>query len=80
MNTPVSSYDHLVFGCVSWNNCQFSDNALMSNIPRLTIIHGKGNGIKRKAVLQKLKEYKDVKKVWHPEDNEGGIGVTLVEF
>ncbi len=59
---------------------EFLDTALMSNMPRLKIIHGKGSGVKRKAVLQKLKEYKDVKRVWHPEENDGGNGVTYVDF
>jgi len=59
---------------------EFLDNALMSNMPELKIIHGKGAGVLRNAVHQKLKEYKDIKKIWHPKDEEGGIGVTYVKF
>ncbi len=59
---------------------EFVDNALMSNIPSLRIIHGKGTGVLRKAILEKLKEYKDIKEVWHPSDESGGNGVTIVDF
>lgn len=59
---------------------EFVDNALMSNIPSLRIIHGKGTGVLRKAILQKLKEYKDIKEVSHPADESGGNGVTIVDF
>ncbi len=69
--TKMDAEDHLQ---------EYLDNALMSNLSTIKIIHGKGNGILRKTVLSKLKEYKDVKKIWHPEDEEGGQGVTYVEF
>jgi len=59
---------------------EFVDNALMSNMPSLRIIHGKGSGVLRKAILGKLKEYKDIKEVRHPADENGGNGVTIVEF
>ena len=31
-------------------------------------------------IIAKLKEYKEVKKHFHPEHFEGGDGVTVVEF
>ena len=58
----------------------FMDNAVVSSANILRIVHGKGNGILRKLVKQKLKEYKSVKKIYHPEQNEGGDGVTIVEL
>jgi DNA mismatch repair protein MutS2 len=59
---------------------EFLDNALISNLSRVKIIHGVGSGVLRKMVRKKLREYKDVKKVWHPEDEMGGQGVTFVDF
>jgi DNA mismatch repair protein MutS2 len=57
---------------------EFMDQALINNISDLKIIHGIGTGVLRKAIHQKLKEYKDVKRVYHPEEEYGGIGVTYV--
>ncbi len=56
----------------------FVDNALINSLHMLKILHGKGDGILKKAVWSKLKEYKDITKVYHPEDEFGGSGVTLV--
>jgi DNA mismatch repair protein MutS2 len=55
----------------------FLDKALINNLSMLEIIHGKGNGILRSIVHQKLKEYADIKKFWHPEENDG---LTLIEL
>ena len=59
---------------------EFMDNAVVSSANSLRIVHGKGDGILRKVVKKKLKEYKEVKKQFHPEHFEGGDGVTIVEF
>ena len=48
---------------------QFVDGALMNNLSFLEIIHGKGNGVLKKAVLQKLKEFKQIKEISHPQDD-----------
>ena len=53
------------------------DQALMSSVEMIEIVHGKGNGTLRKAVKKKLKEFKGIKKIWHPEGNDG---VTFVSF
>ncbi len=58
----------------------FVDKALMSSVTTLRIIHGKGDGILRKGVKSKLREYKAIREVRHPESNDGGDGVTIVEF
>ena len=58
----------------------FMDNAMMSSANSIHIVHGKGNGILRKLVKSKLKEYKNVKRQYHPEHFEGGDGVTIVEM
>jgi DNA mismatch repair protein MutS2 len=58
----------------------FMDNAMMSSANSIHIVHGKGNGVLRKLVKSKLKEYKNVKRQYHPESFEGGDGVTIVEM
>ncbi|MCP4439305.1 MAG: endonuclease MutS2 [Aureispira sp.] len=58
----------------------FLDEALMANSTRVEIIHGKGSGVLRKAVHHKVKEYPNIKNVYHPEANRGGDGLTVIEF
>ena len=58
----------------------FVDKALVSNSPNLRIIHGKGNGILRKAVRKKLKEYNVEMEISHPHPDDGGDGVTIVDI
>ena len=58
----------------------FVDQALMASVGNLRIIHGKGNGILRNAVKMKLREYDVSMDVRHPEPEQGGDGVTLVEI
>ena len=55
----------------------FVDKALMSNATQLNIVHGKGNGVLRKAVKQKLREYNAIHEIRHPQQSEGGDGVTI---
>ncbi len=55
----------------------FVDRGMIENVAELKILHGKGNGTLRKAVKEKLREYKLVK-ARHPAANQGGDGVTLV--
>ena len=59
---------------------EFMDRAVVSSANSVHIVHGKGNGVLRKVVKNKLREYKQVKKFFHPEHNEGGDGATVVEF
>ncbi len=60
---------------------KFVDNALLSNASILRILHGKGDGILRKVVRHKLKEYGgNISNVYHPEQESGGDGVTIVEL
>ncbi len=58
----------------------FMDQAIVSSANSIRIVHGKGNGTLRKVVSRKLKEYKGIKKIYHPENNEGGDGVTMIEL
>jgi DNA mismatch repair protein MutS2 len=59
---------------------EFLDNALLSNVHEVRIIHGKGFGVLRKAVQVKLKEYPNIKDIRYAEANQGGDGQTVVEF
>lgn len=58
----------------------FMDQALMTNATNLRIVHGKGNGILRKAVRSKLREYNVPMDISHPVAEQGGDGVTIVEM
>lgn len=60
---------------------KFLDNALLTNASNLQILHGKGDGVLRRVVRQKLKEYGgSVSNIYHPEQEQGGEGVTVVEL
>jgi DNA mismatch repair protein MutS2 len=60
---------------------KFVDNALLSNANTVRILHGKGDGILRRAVKEKLREYGGaVSSVYHPPPNDGGDGVTLADL
>jgi len=58
----------------------FLDKAIVNNAHEIKIIHGKGSGALKKIVLKKLREYRDVREYYHPEDEMGGDGVTFVKF
>ena len=58
----------------------FLDSSVMSNISTVTIIHGKGTGLLRKAVHKRLKEHPSVKSFRLGVYGEGEDGVTIVEL
>ncbi|MBT8219923.1 MAG: Smr/MutS family protein [Bacteroidia bacterium] len=59
---------------------EFVDTAIIANVDRLKIIHGRGNGILKKAVWEKLKEYRDIQRIYHPDFEAGGDGVTIIKL
>ena len=59
---------------------QFIDNAFVSGLHRVDIIHGKGTGALRKRVTEFLKTCPHVKSFRLGEWNEGSTGVTVVEI
>jgi DNA mismatch repair protein MutS2 len=59
---------------------EFFDKALLSNARTLEVVHGKGSGALRKLVIKKMKEYKDLDSYWHPADESGGDGVTMIQM
>ena len=56
----------------------FLDRAVLSHISTVTIIHGKGTGLLRKAVHQRLKKLPYVKSFRLGVFGEGEDGVTIV--
>lgn len=56
------------------------DSCVLSNVSVLTVIHGKGTGVLRKAVFKHLKNHKSVKTQRLGGYYEGGDGVTIVEL
>ena len=59
---------------------KYLDDAYLSHIEKVTIIHGRGTGALKEAVQQKLKKTKYVKAYRAGAFGEGDAGVTIVEF
>jgi DNA mismatch repair protein MutS2 len=59
---------------------QFIDKALLSNVNRVHVVHGIGNGILKKTVAKSLRNQSYIKSLSHPEEDMGGQSVTIVEF
>lgn len=59
---------------------RYIDNAMLSKLEQVTIIHGKGTGALRAAVQQSLKMNKLIKKYRLGRFGEGEDGVTIVEL
>ena len=59
---------------------KYLDDAYLSHIPSVRIVHGKGTGALRNAVTNFLKKCKYVKSYRAGEHGEGDAGVTIVEF
>lgn len=59
---------------------RFIDQAVLSGIPMLQIIHGKGTGTLKKVIHELLEKHPAVKKKRLGGLDEGGAGVTFVEM
>lgn len=59
---------------------QFLDNAVMSGLNTVYIIHGRGTGALRKAITQHLRGHKHVKSYRLGTYGEGEDGVTVAEL
>lgn len=59
---------------------QYLDQALLSNHPMVTIIHGKGTGALRSGVQKALQEHPQVSRFEYSPPNAGGDGSTIVYF
>jgi DNA mismatch repair protein MutS2 len=65
-------------GCYEMES--FIDRAIMSGLHTVTIIHGKGTGVLRTAIRQRLRSMKSVKSFRPGVYGEGEDGVTVVEL
>lgn len=59
---------------------KYLDQVILAGLHRFRVIHGKGTGVLRQAVQQYLKENPYVKAVYFAEQNEGGLGASVVEI
>ena len=58
----------------------FIDKAVMSDLPFVRIVHGKGTGALRSKIRQYLKNNKKVLDFYSPPPQAGGDGVTVVKL
>lgn len=56
------------------------DSAILAEQPYLRVIHGKGTGVVRERVQRVLKQDRRVKASAFAPQNQGGTGVTIVDF
>jgi len=59
---------------------KFIDKALLSNVSKIYIVHGRGSGQLRKGVHEYLKNQAFVKSFRVAENSEGGQAITVVEL
>ncbi len=59
---------------------KYLDDALLSGLDRIEIIHGKGTGVLREGITGYLKNHRNVKNYRLGDIGEGGDGVTIVEL
>ncbi|MNI64700.1 Endonuclease MutS2 [compost metagenome] len=59
---------------------KYLDEAYMAGLGEVSLIHGKGTGVLRKAINDMLKKHPHVKSYRLGEYGEGGTGVTVVQL
>ena len=59
---------------------KYLDDALLSHLSSVRIVHGKGTGALRKGIHEYLRRQKHVKSFHLAEFGEGDAGVTIVNF
>jgi len=58
----------------------FIDNAVVSGLPMIRIVHGKGTGALRAKIRNYLRSNKDTEEFYSPPPEAGGSGVTVVKL
>lgn len=59
---------------------KYLDDAALAGLESVSIVHGKGTGALRSAITELLSDHPHVASFRLGEDNEGGLGVTVVEL
>lgn len=59
---------------------KYIDDAFISGLEEVTVIHGRGEGILRNGIRDVLKSHKNVKSLRRGNYNEGGDGVTIIKL
>jgi len=59
---------------------KYLDDALLSHLNSVRVVHGKGTGALRKGIHEYLRRQKHVKSYRLAEFGEGDAGVTIVEL
>ena len=59
---------------------KYLDDAMLSHLPSVRVVHGKGTGALRTAVHNYLKKQKGIKSYRLGEFGEGDVGVTIVKL
>jgi DNA mismatch repair protein MutS2 len=59
---------------------KYLDEAFLAGLAKVRLIHGKGTGALRSAIGEYLRKHPHVQKQRWGEDNEGGMGVTIVDL
>ncbi|WP_087971848.1 endonuclease MutS2 [Oceanobacillus rekensis] len=59
---------------------KYIDDVLLAGYSKASIIHGKGTGALRKGVQEYVKRHPHIASARSGEGNEGGSGVTVIEF
>jgi DNA mismatch repair protein MutS2 len=62
------------------NVTEFIDQALAAGLKRIRIVHGKGSGVLRRAIHERLKLNSAVLNFVEADPAEGGSGATIVEL
>ncbi|HSW67438.1 MAG TPA: Smr/MutS family protein [Bacteroidales bacterium] len=56
------------------------DDSIILNIPEITVIHGKGDGVLRQVVRDYLKTVREIKHTFEGHPDRGGTGITIISF
>jgi DNA mismatch repair protein MutS2 len=59
---------------------RYVDEALLLNVPEVSILHGKGNGILRRMIREYLQSVHEVRTMSDEILERGGAGITVVRF
>ena len=59
---------------------KFLDTAILSGVEFVNILHGKGTGALMETIHEYLKDQPFVQKYHFADDDQGGVGITVVKL